>query len=77
MQKNRTKLCVCILYKQYEAYDYKFFLRVVAFFRLLQKLLSLMQLCIHQLLLQVFVFYHFVYVLTEWPEKEKCLLEIL
>lgn len=57
-------------------YNYKFFLSVVAFLGLLQQLLSLVQLGIHQLLLQIFVLHHFVYVLVGGftrSEKYKCL----
>lgn len=70
MQKNRTKQLVALCRNA----DYKIFLSVVAFLRLLQKLLSLVQLGIHQLLLQVFLLHHFVYVLG-WIHK--CLLESL
>lgn len=52
-------------------YDYKFFLSVVALLRLLQKFLSLVQLGVHQLLLQVFVFYNFVYVLVRFHKARE------
>lgn len=40
--------------------NYKFFLSFVALFRLVEKLLSLVQFGVHQLLLQVFVLHHLV-----------------
>lgn len=59
-------------------HNYKVFLSVVPFLRLLQQLLSLVQLGVHQLLLQVFVLYHFVYVLVSQGQRnKKHLLHIL
>lgn len=52
-------------------YNYKFFLSVVAFLGLLQQLLSLVQLGIHQLLLQIFVLHHFVYVLVGGSQGQR------
>lgn len=40
-------------------------------FRLVEKLLSLVQFGIHQLLLQVFVLHHFVYVLRGFKRPDK------
>lgn len=40
-------------------------------FRLVEKLLSLVQFGIHQLLLQVFVLHHFVYVLGGFQEARQ------
>lgn len=69
MQTNRTKRDACILKNSSQLVSaYKFFLSVMALLRLLQKLLSLVQLGVHQLLLQVFVLYYFVYVLVGFSQ---------
>lgn len=54
-------VCVCVC----KVYNYKVFLSVVAILWLLQQFLSLVKLGVHQLLLQVLVLYHFIYVLLE------------
>lgn len=59
-----TMLVFCTCMSACSVYNYKFFLSVVALLWLLQQLLSLVKLCVHQLLLQVLVLYHFVYVLV-------------